>query len=147
MAVAYNYEEYKQKALKAIRSQRLHFIEDVCYEIGMSRQTFYKRGFDNDDMIKEAINEQKRWLKRGLRMRWANNDNPTLQIVLYRLLADAKEFDRLTQQKIEHTGKDGGAIKIGLANFKQLSDAELQRIAREQSKQLPEGKPRPVIQV
>ena len=79
---------YKTEELEKIKKENLHFIEDICYAMGIDKGTFYAHKLNETDAIKEAILQNKRKIKQSLRSKWYKSTNPTLQIALYRLLAD-----------------------------------------------------------
>ncbi len=62
----------------------------------MQRATFYNNKLDKMDIIKDAIDSKKVQMKEGLRAKWYNSDNSTLQIALYKLLADRDELCALS---------------------------------------------------
>ena len=45
-------------------------------------------------------------IKSGLRNKWYESENPTLQIALYRLTSRDDEHKKLNQQYIDHTSKN-----------------------------------------
>lgn len=112
MGAQYTTEELEAKALKVIETEGVHFITDLTDFMGISRQTFYDHKLDSLDSIKDALNTQKRRIKRKLRQKWELENNPTLQVALYRLLATPEELDALTQSKNTFGSADGQEIKI-----------------------------------
>ena len=106
--MAYKKEDLVKSSLKALKKNPdIIFIEDLCVEIGISKQTFYKKKMDEDDEIKEAFLKNKQDIKRDLRNKWRENDNATTQIALYRLASTPEEHRLLNQQYQEVTGKNG----------------------------------------
>lgn len=97
--MAYNKNEMIEQCLRVIKKHKLTFIDDIFPLVQFARSTFYKRKLDKSDAIKRELENNKIMMKRGLRTKWYNNDNPTAQIALYRLLADDHELDRLTVSK------------------------------------------------
>lgn len=98
MPRTFDYEKLKKKALKILEKHRdIYFFSDLAVELGLSRQYLYERGFspDKDDALKEALENNKKFVKRGLRAKWYKNDNATTQVALYKLLADDDELKRL----------------------------------------------------
>lgn len=92
--------------MKVIHKEKLCFIEDVAANLGISRSTFYEHGLDKSDTIKEALINNKIAKKKKLRNKWEDSDNATLNIALYRLLADDDELVRLSKQHVDVTSKD-----------------------------------------
>lgn len=103
--MAYKTEELEAKALEAIKANGLHFIDEVVSFLPCSRSTFYAQKLDKSDAIKEALEENRTQTKAALRKKWAEGDNATTQVALYKLLSGDEEFSRLTGQQIDHTTK------------------------------------------
>ena len=82
----------------------LHSWEKVAVAIGVNKSTFYDHKLHESDEINEALIKNRVGIKTGLRRKWYDSDNATAQIALYRLISTDKEFERLTSQKVEHSG-------------------------------------------
>lgn len=94
-------KDYIELAVKVITENTLFFIEDVCVYMGISKQTFYNRGLDEVDSIKESLLKNKVKAKQKLKKDWYKSQNPTLQIALYKLLGSAEECHRLNGTRHE----------------------------------------------
>lgn len=118
--MAYNTKELEQKAIEAIKEHGLIFIEEVISFLPCASSTFYGHDLEKSEAIKEAINFNKVSKKAKLRKNWEHSENATLNISLYKLLANEEELQRLSVQKVEHSGKDGESIvpNIVINNFK-----------------------------
>ena len=115
MPKVFNYEKLKKKALKILEKKKdIYFFSDLAIELGMSRQYLYERGFspDKDDALKEALENNKKFMKRGLRAKWYTNDNATTQVALYKLLADDEELKRLNNNADINLTSDGLKIVV-----------------------------------
>ena len=99
--MAYKTHELEQKALEVIQKNMLVFISDVCSFMNLSKQTFYDHKLDQLDSIKEALEKNKSTLKAGLRKKWYESDNATVQIALYKLIGSDEESDRINSQKVK----------------------------------------------
>jgi hypothetical protein len=97
--MAYKKAEMIEQCLRVIRKHKLTFVEDIIALVPFTKKTFYARKLHECNAIKQEIESNKITMKRGLRAKWFNGDNPTAQIALYRLLADEHELDRLTVSK------------------------------------------------
>ena len=97
----YSDEELISRALKAIDEEDCTTIDEVCMYLPISRQTFYNRGFDKLDELKEAIIVKKVQLKKKMRRNWRNSDNATLQIADFKLMACDDELEKLTINKVK----------------------------------------------
>lgn len=115
MPKVFNYEKLKKKALAILEKKKdIYFFSDLAIELGMSRQYLYERGFspDKDDALKEALENNKKYVKRGLRAKWYTNDNATTQVALYKLLADEEELKRLNNNADINLTSDGLKIVV-----------------------------------
>jgi hypothetical protein len=65
----------------------------------MSKSTFYTHGLHESDAIKDALADHRTKAKIAMRRKWAESDNPTLNIALYKLLSDPDELSRLANAK------------------------------------------------
>ena len=112
--MAYKTNELEEKALEAIKEHGLVFIEEVVSFLPCSKPTFYEHGLNESNAIKEAIEYNKVSKKAKLRKNWEHSENATLNISLYKLLANEEELQRLSVQKVEHSGKDGERLDINI---------------------------------
>ena len=96
-------KKIEQQAIEAIKQHNLVFIEDVICYIPCGKTTFYSKRLNESDTIKEAIYENRQSKKIALRTKWEDSENATLQMGLYKLLANEDELERLNnnRQKIE----------------------------------------------
>lgn len=102
----YNTTEIFEQSKKLIVKHKLLFIQDVVDFLPITRQTFYRYfPLESEEMqeIKKLIDENKISIKSNLRAKWYNSDNATLQLALYRLVADSEEHRMLNQHYIDHT--------------------------------------------
>jgi len=104
--MAYKTNDIEKKSIAAIKKNELVFIDEVPYAIGISKGTFYNHNLHELDSIKEALNENRITIKKGLRDKWYKSDNATVQIALYKLIGTDEESDKINSQKnsIEHSG-------------------------------------------
>ena len=100
----YDTKELEKKALSVIKKKKLIFINEVANYLPCSRATFYNQNLDKLDSIKDAIEKNKVDQKAGLRVKWYDSDNSSLQISLYKLISSDEERKRLSQQFHELSG-------------------------------------------
>lgn len=96
--MAVSIKKLEESALKILEKNRdIYFFTDLAMELGYNRQYLYEVGFspDKNDTLKEALDNNKKYIKRGLRNKWYKNDNATTQVALYKLLADDDELAKL----------------------------------------------------
>jgi hypothetical protein len=110
--MAYKTKELLEKAIRAATEEELHFIEDVVSFLPCTKPTFYEHKLNESNELKTILENNKIALKRKLRKKWEESDNPTLHMALYKLVADDKERKRLSiqYQQVEHSGDN--EIKI-----------------------------------
>ncbi len=109
--MAYKTKELEKKAIKAIKENKLIFIEEVVSYLPCSKPTFYEHKLNELDSIEALLNKNKDEMKATLRNKWYLSDNATLQITLYRLLCTDAERRKIAMNYNEHTGKDGKDFK------------------------------------
>lgn len=120
--MAYHTEELFEKAIAAIKGNKLFFMNDVHAYIGIHKSTFYDHfpsGSNRHKEIEDALIENRTTTRHQMRNKWYKSDNATLQIALYRLIAPEEEHRKLAQQYVDHTS-DGD--KIPTIDLSQLSD-------------------------
>lgn len=103
--MAYRAIELEKKAVAAIKKYKLVFIQEVISYLPCSSSTFYEHELEKSETIKEEIEKNKVESKVGMRKKWSDSDNPTLQLALYKLLSTDEEFARLATNNIDHTSK------------------------------------------
>ena len=94
----YDTKILKEKAIEAIEKNKLIFVEDVCAYIGIAKSTFYEHfPIDTNDSneLNELLNKNKIILKIGMRKKWFDSDNATLQMALYKLCSTDVEHRKL----------------------------------------------------
>jgi len=121
-------EEKKQKLqriIDVIFEHDLVFFGDIEGYIPECTKTLYNWGFQDLQVIKDALNKNKIIKKVGLREKWYNSDNATVQISLYKLIAEDHERQKLSQSYVDVTTKGEQLNKIDLSG---LSDEALQEL-------------------
>lgn len=103
----YDIKKLEAQALEAINKYKLIWIDEVVSYLPCSKRTFYVYGMQEMHTIKEAIEKNRTDLKVGLRKKWYDSENATVQIALYKLIGTDEESDRINsqKQKIEHSGE------------------------------------------
>lgn len=103
--MAYKKSEMITQCINAIQEHDLVFIEEIISFVPFSKPTFYAHGLNEVDSIKKELEDRKVEIKAGMRKEWRKSTNATLQIALYRMLANQHEYERLTLERIDHTSK------------------------------------------
>jgi len=97
--MAYSKKKLEELALKAIKKEKLTWHDEVVAFLPCSRATYYNKGLDKLDTIKDAINHNKVEMKAQMKHKWFNSDNATLQIALMKMIANQEEYDKLNTSK------------------------------------------------
>jgi hypothetical protein len=107
-----------EQAKAAIIQHSLIFIEEVVSFLPISKPTFYEYfPVDSNDFnaLKDLLNTNRVDIKVKLRNKWAESENPTLQISLYKLTSSEEELRRLSVAKQEVSGNEGQDLKFNIS--------------------------------
>lgn len=99
--MAYKTKELEDRALSVIRKYKLIWITECPSFMDIAMDTFYNHGLEKSEVLKKEIQKNRDELKVGIRKKWYESDNPTLQIALYRLISTEDEFAKLTRQNVD----------------------------------------------
>ena len=105
----YDTKVLKQKAIEAIKKNKLIFIEDIAAMLGINKTTLYNHfPIDTDDFneLTTLLNENKISLKVSLRKKWFDSDNATTQMALYKLCSTPEEHKMLQQNYTDVTSNN-----------------------------------------
>jgi len=103
--------KWEQEALEVLEANKdIWKISDLADQMGLARSTFYFNKLDKSDAIKKALLRNKRYIKRVMRSGWLKSKNATLQLALYKLLADDDELRRLNNKEDNPQDGDGNGI-------------------------------------
>ena len=103
--MAYETEDLKQQALKAIKEDDLYFISDVVACLPCSSSTFYGHELEKSEDIKNALEKNRINAKIEMRKKWLKSDNATMQMGLMKLLSEDEELRKLAMEYREHSGE------------------------------------------
>ena len=107
--MAYDTTILKAKAIEAIEKNKLIFVEDICAYIGINKTTYYLHfpvdSNDNNE-LSELLEKNKIALKVGMRKKWYDSENATMQMALYKLCSTDIEHKKLQQNYTDVTSKD-----------------------------------------
>jgi hypothetical protein len=105
----YDTKILKQKAIEAINDNNLIFVEDICAYIGIAKSTYYDhfpQGSNDSNELSEMLEKNKINLKVGMRKKWADSENATLQMALYKLCSTDIEHKKLQQNYTDVTSQN-----------------------------------------
>lgn len=102
--MAYDKIKEYEKAIAIIKKDSdIVFVEDLLAEISMSKATFYSHfPIESNELntIKELLGRNQIQLKKQLRKNWKDSQSSaTVQIALYKLIANPDELQRLNPPK------------------------------------------------
>ena len=125
----YTTAELFEKAKEIIPKYKLIFIEDVCAYLGISKPTFYTHlpvGSDEFNELREMLNKNCIDIKVGLRKKWFDSDNATLQMALYKLTSTDIEHKKLQQNYTDVT-TNGENVKSGFPTLEQFYGKQVEK--------------------
>ena len=117
--MAYDTEILKEKAIDAIKKNKLIFVEDICSMIGIAKSTYYehfREGSNDSNELTSLLDENKISLKVSLRKKWFDSDNATTQMALYKLCSTDVEHKKLQQNYSDVTSK-GESLNIPISKW------------------------------
>ena len=97
-----------EQALQIAKDKRLIFVEEVIAYLPISKPTFYEyypKDSNDFNELKRIIDDNKISIKQGLREKWYESDNATLQMALYKLTAREEERKKLAMSYVDNTTK------------------------------------------
>lgn len=114
--MVFDKDKIYKEAIELTNRHKLFRIVDLVAFLPCEKSTFYgffPDGSEELEAIKRAFNRNKTEIKVSLKSRWYNSENPTLQLALFKLLADAEEHRKLQQNYTDHTtGGDQITINV-----------------------------------
>jgi len=99
--MAYSTKELEKEILKVIEDNNLMFFDDIQAYVEPSNKTLYNHKLQELQTIKSALAINKIKTKIGLKKKWRESDNPTLQIALYKLIGEKEEYMALANARQE----------------------------------------------
>ncbi len=121
----FNTDELYKQAMIAIIEHGLIFKADIWAHIGISHSTFYEHFSEFSEHLKEieqALLKNKIDLKVGLRKKWRDSENATLQLALYKLVCTNEERQALQMNSAfpEEEKTTPTPLILALNTFKEL---------------------------
>jgi hypothetical protein len=107
--MAYDRDKILDQLIKNIEADEdITTFKDASATVKPSRQILYEWEFDKLDILKSKLDENAIKVKKSLRSQWKKEGaSPTLQIALYKLLADPYELRSLAMEHTEHSFDKG----------------------------------------
>ena len=104
--MAYDKIEIFKQAKRVTQENNLFFVDDIIAYLPCSRSTFYEfypDGSDELDELKGILESNRVTLKVGMRKKWNDSDNATLQLSLMKLVCTDDERKKLAMQYTDHS--------------------------------------------
>ena len=97
---------YEKEILKVIQDNNLFVITDIfAFYTGIKSSQFYNLKLEKSDILKNAIDDNKKKTCQSLKNKWFHSDNPTLQIALFKTISSESDLRKLAQSYQENTGE------------------------------------------
>ena len=109
--MAYKKQEIIDQCLEVLDSEIILFVEELISFLPISKKTFYLWKLHECDDIKNALQKSKISAKAKLRKNWMASENATLNVALYKLIADDDEHRRLSNSYVPTQGQEGPVHK------------------------------------
>ena len=138
--MAYKTSELKKNAKEAIKKYKLIFIQDIIDYLGISKDTFYVHFPHESDSYKDLFNlliKNRIDMKIGMRHKWYNSDNATLQMGFMKLIGTEEERDILNQSDDKKISTNVQYNIINYHETKKLKSGENTNTIQVQAKELP----------
>lgn len=139
--MAYTDKEIYEESMEIIKSNHnVCFLSDLFTLSSFDKGTFYnhiKKEFNEFNDIKKALTLNKNKTKQLLRAKWFDSKQPTLQLALYKLLANKSEFDRIASNNIDI--KTNGKSLNDSTDLSKASTATLLQLQKELNENKPES--------
>ena len=97
--MAYDKLELFNQAKRVTQENNLFFVDDIIAYLPCSKSTFYEfypDGSDELDKLKGILESNRVILKVGMRKKWNDSDNATLQLSLMKLVCTDDERKKLS---------------------------------------------------
>ena len=125
MTMTYERSEIIEYAVKAIEEYGLISLNELISYIPIKKSQFFNAKYNEEEQIIDALNDSKIKTKVKRRKEWANSENSTLQIALYKLCATPDELKRLgTQYNVVSGDSEEAPVKVDI-DINKLSKDEL----------------------
>jgi hypothetical protein len=124
--MAYDKKKIFEQAKDAITKNNLFFIEDIIAFIPISKPTFYDYfPIESNELntLKGLLEQNKTKTKSSIRAKLYKSEKAAELLALYRLICTPEEHQKLNQQYIDHSSKDGSMSP----NLSNLSNEELEK--------------------
>lgn len=124
----YKKAELVKYARQAIEDGALTFTE-IAALMPINRATFYNRGLNKLDEIREALEEKRQSVKVIIKKKWLESNNFGAQIALFKLLATPEERKILSQSYQDVTTKGKALTEVEKMTDKQR-EAEIKKLQK-----------------
>ena len=109
--MAYKKQEIIDQCLEVLDNEIILFIEELVSFLPITKKTFYLWKLHECDDIKNALQQSKINAKAKLRRNWMASENATLNVALYKLIADDEEHRKLSASYVPSADADQKPLK------------------------------------
>jgi len=98
--------EHEKKIIDIIKEKNVCFLSDLhIYYKRISKQTFYNYHLDESIQIQDAIEANRLKGRESLLAKWATSENSTLQLALFKLMAQDDQRKAIAMNYLDVTTK------------------------------------------
>lgn len=128
----YDTKELELKAIELLKDEKLNifFVNQLCANLGINKQTYYNHSLDQIDSINELLENNKVRTWTSQLNKWYKSDNATLQIALFKTIATDEMAARVSNQTVVNNN----------VNQLELSKEQILEIAKQMILENPELK-------
>lgn len=121
----YDWKRLLEDAIKDAEENKLVFKEDLEPYLPCHKKTFwevYPPHSEGWERIIKVLEKNKRDLKVHVRKKWANSDNPTSLVMLYRLVCTPEERNMLNPNYIDLNNRNSTVTEVRIITSRRDDD-------------------------
>ncbi len=110
-------QKHEANIIKIIKDNNVCWITDIfVYYRRITKKTFYNYSLDESEEIADAIEANRLKGRESLLAKWANSENSTLQLALFKLMAEDSQRKAIAMNYIDVTSKGEKLQSINLVD-------------------------------
>ncbi len=108
-------QKHEANILKIIKEKNVCWITDIfVYYRRITKKTFYNYSLDESEEIADAIEANRLKGRESLLAKWATSENSTLQLALFKLMAEDSQRKAIAMNYLDVTSKGEKLQSINL---------------------------------